>query len=193
MIRMNIACLGWGSLIWDPQALPIQKCWFKDGPLLPIEFARHSRTDIITLVIVPGIREVRSLWTPMVVPDLDTARLKLAEREGIKIENIPKYIGYVSSTGSSNGQSAEVIGRWASYIGLDAVVWVNLPPRFQSVVRVPTVEEVLLFLQTRPPETRQYAEEYIRRTPRQIDTEYRRRIEVELNWTPLPGSESFSS
>ncbi len=189
---MNIACLGWGSLIWDTRALPIQKCWFEDGPLLPLEFARHSRTDRITLVIVPGVRDVRSLWTPMIVSDLDTAKLKLAEREGIKIEDIPRYIGYMSSTGSSNGQSAEVIGRWASSIGLDAVVWANLPPRFQNEVRVPTVEEVLSFLQTLPPETKQRAEEYIRKTPRQIDTEYRRRIEVELNWTPLPGSESFS-
>ena len=189
---MKIACLGWGSLIWDPQALPIQKCWFEDGPFLPIEFARHSRTDCITLVIVPGVRDVRSLWTPMIVPDLDTAKIKLAEREGIKTEDIPRYIGYVSSTGSSNGQSAEIIGRWATYIGLDAVVWTNLPPRFQNEVRVPTVEEVLSFLQTRPPETKKRAEEYIRKTPRQIDTEYRRRIEVVLNWTPITGSEPFS-
>ena len=181
---MKIACLGWGSLIWDPQTLPIQKHWFEDGPLLPIEFARHSRKDRITLVIVPGVREVRCLWTLMIVPDLDTAKLKLAEREGIKMGDIPRYIGYVSSARSSNGQSVEIIGRWASYIGLDAVVWANLPPRFQNEVRVPTVEEVLSFLQTRPQETKKRAEEYIRRTPRQIDTEYRRRIEVELNWTP---------
>jgi len=188
---MKIAYLGWGSLIWDPQALPIQKCWFEDGPLLPIEFARHSGGDRITLVIVPGVRDVRSLWTPLIIPDLDTAKLKLAEREGIKIEDIPRDIGYVSSTGSSNGQSAEVIRRWASYIGLEAVIWTNLPPRFQNEVRVPTIEEVLAFLQTRPSETKQRAEEYIRRTPRQIDTEYRRRIEVELNWTPIPGSETL--
>src|SRR6266849_7923688 len=81
---MRIACLGWGSLIWDPQALPIQRCWFNDGPLLPIEFARHSSGDYITLVIVPEARCVRSLWALMSVPDLATARVKLAEREGIR-------------------------------------------------------------------------------------------------------------
>ncbi len=127
----------------------------------------------------------------MIVPDLDTAKIKLAEREGIKMENIPRYIGYLSPTGSYSGQSAEVIGRWASYIGLDGVVWTNLPPKFQNEARVPTVEEVISFLQTRPPETKKRAEEYIRKTPRQIDTEYRRRIEAELNWTPTPGSEPF--
>ena len=190
---MKIACLGWGSLIWDPQALPIQKCWFEDGPLLPIEFARHSRTDRITLVIVPGMRDVRSLWTLMIVPDLDTAKIKLAEREGIKTEDIPRCIGYLSSTESSNEQSAEIIGRWASNIGIDAIVWTNLSPRFQNEDRVPSVEEVISFLQTRPPETKKRAEEYIRKTPRQIDTEYRRQIEVELNWTPTSQSEPFSS
>lgn len=186
---MKIACLGWGSLTWDPQDLPIQRRWFEDGPLLPIEFARQSRGDRITLVIVPGVRDVRSLWTPMIVSDLDTAKLELAEREGIKHQDIPKYIGYVSSTGSSNGQSAGIIGRWASHLGLDAVVWTNLPPRFQNEVRVPTVEEVLSFLQDLPSEARQGAEKYIRKTPRQIDTAYRRRIEAELNWTPLLGIE----
>jgi hypothetical protein len=191
MITMKIACLGWGSLIWNPRDLPIQKYWFEDGPLLPLEFARHSTTDYITLVIVPGVREVRSLWIPMIVPDLDTATVTLAEREGIKTENIQRYIGYVSLTGSSNGQSADVIGRWASYIGLDAVVWTNLPPKFQGEARVPTVEEVISFLQTRPLEIKQRAEEYVRKTPRQIDTEYRRRIEKELNWTPITREGAF--
>jgi hypothetical protein len=37
---MNIACLGWGSLIWKPCALPIASDWFNDVPELPIEFAR---------------------------------------------------------------------------------------------------------------------------------------------------------
>lgn len=181
---MKIACLGWGSLIWDPRNLPIQKYWFEDGPLLPIEFARHSTADYITLVIVPGMREVKSLWTPMIVPDLDTAMLQLAEREGIKSEHIQRDIGYVSSTGLSNGQCADVIRQWASYIGLDAVVWTNLPPKFQGEPRVPTAEEVISFLQTLPQELKQRAEEYVRRAPRQIDTEYRRRIELELKWTP---------
>lgn len=190
---MNIACLGWGSLTWDPRDLPIQRCWFPDGPLLPIEFARHSNGDRITLVIVPGTRDVRSLWTLLTVPDLETAKRALADREGINPKDIHRDIGYVSSTGSSYGQAAETIGRWASSLGLDAVVWTNLPPMFQHELSMPTVEEVLTFLQTLPEEAQKRAEAYIRKAPRQIDTAYRRRIEEELNWTALPASEPFVS
>lgn len=182
---MKIACLGWGSLIWDPQALPIQKSWFKDGPLLPIEFARQSRGDRITLVIVPEVRAVRTLWTFMTVSDLDTAREELAWREGIVSENISRDIGHFSVTGSSHGQLANVVGQWASSLGLDAVVWTNLPPKFQDEERVPTVEEIISFLQTLPTEAKRRAEEYVRKAPLQIDTAYRRQIERELNWTPI--------
>ncbi|HEU5381545.1 MAG TPA: hypothetical protein VFV38_39495 [Ktedonobacteraceae bacterium] len=179
---MKIACLGWGSLVWNPQAIPIQRYWFEDGPLLPIEFARYSRGGRITLVLVPGVREVRSLWTLMTVSDLATAKEKLAEREGISVGDISKYIGYWSSTGSCHGQCSEVIGRWASSPGLDAVIWTNLPPKVHNEERVPGVEEILTFLQNQPSEQRKQAEEYIRKTPRQIDTDYRRHIEAALNW-----------
>ena len=42
LVSMKIACLGWGSVIWDPRALPIQREWFKDGPFAPVEFTRQS-------------------------------------------------------------------------------------------------------------------------------------------------------
>lgn len=181
---MNIACLGWGSLIWNTQTLPIQRYWFEDGPLLPIEFARHSQDGRITLVLTPEARNVRSLWTLMLVPDSATAKIALAEREGIHREDIARYIGYWSSTGPYHGQSAEIIGQWALHRNLDAVVWTNLPPKFHNEIRVPTVEEILAFLQTLSLEAQKRAEEYIRKAPRQIDTAYRRRIEVALGWTP---------
>lgn len=79
---VDIVCLGWGSLIWRPETLPIRSGWSEDGPCLPVEFARQSRDGRITLVIVPGVRSVRSLWARMSVDRLEVAKEALRVREG---------------------------------------------------------------------------------------------------------------
>jgi hypothetical protein len=180
----SIACLGWGSLIWDPRALPIRRPWFTDGPLLPIEFARQSKDNRITLVIVPTnlaeVACVRTLWALMVTPSLDIAREKLAKREGA--DEIGCWPDNVLPK-----ELAETVEVWAGEKGLDAVVWTALPPRFDKKDgRMPGVDEVLQHLRGLASEKWKRAEEYVRRTPVQIDTEYRRRIECELGWTPIP-------
>src|SRR6266446_8766603 len=75
-----IACIGWGSLIWDSRDLPHRGSWQNDGPLLPVEFARESggKTDgpgeKITLVICPDTPRVRTYWALLDVPDISRAQ-----------------------------------------------------------------------------------------------------------------------
>src|SRR5437667_9699948 len=90
---MNIVCLGWGSLVWDRGQLPTRGGWKKDGPWLPIEFARQSRDGRITLVLVPGRAVVRTYWTLMALDDLTAATTALRIREGIGEQNVQKRIG----------------------------------------------------------------------------------------------------
>ena len=186
----NIACLGWGSLIWDRQGLPIRRYWFDDGPLIPLEFARQSKGGRITLVISPAARPVRSLWALMDSDSLEDAKEHLQEREGT--EN-PDYIG-----NWSRGQLSPVLipglSEWALARNIDSVVWTALPPKFKDDNnRQPSVEEVIGHLRALPESERNEAEKYIRWAPPQIDTAYRRQIEAELKWLPKVGDKQTQS
>lgn len=183
---MRIACLGWGSLVWDSRDLRIvggRNGWNDDGPLLPVEFARQSRGDRLTLVLVPDGPAVPTLWAEMLEDDIDAARLALASREGTTgtkpIGVWPSEAGYPHS---------DTIAAWASAKNLDAVVWTALEPKFENTKgRIPSADEVVTYLRGLVRDrTSACAEEYIRRAPRQIRTPYRAVIEEALGWTPTP-------
>jgi len=179
---MAIACLGWGSLIWDPRDLPIRREWFEDGPLLRVEFARQSANGRLTLVLEPSAPEVRSLWAVMDTDNLPEAKKALMAREGTKNTE------WVASW-SENDPAPDLIRglpAWAAARGIIGVVWTTLPPQFDGGSTAPTVEQAVEYLGGLEGGKRDEAERYIRYAPRQIDTPYRRRIEAALGWTPLP-------
>jgi hypothetical protein len=177
-----IAVLGWGSLVWDPRELPIRRTWFKDGPMIRVEFARQSRDGRITLVLVPTAAPVRSLWTIMNTPDLREAQAALRNREGgIRSEHIGSW-----SVGGTPPEHVLQLEHWARSRSVSDVIWTALPPKFEDVEeRTPSADEVISYLQTLKGSIRHEAMKYIRRAPMQIDSAYRRRIEAELQWTPI--------
>jgi len=178
----NIACIGWGSLIWDPRELPIQRKWFDDGPLIPVEFARQSCDGRLTLVIVSNANPVRALWAIMDDMNLDAAIEALRKREGIPKSAINK-IGHWS-TGEEVPRDIPDLPAWAVGKGIEAVVWTALGPKFDgNDGHVPTLEEAVEYLRTLSGAVRDEAERYVRRAPVQIDTYYRRRFEAEFGWS----------
>lgn len=178
-----IACLGWGSLIWDPRELPIRGTWFKDGPFLEVEFARQSSDGRLTLVLVPTGAPVRSLWALLALDTDGEAREALRKREGVSKRNRDAHIALWSSADRSETDPS--IGAWARSLGLQAVVWTALPPHFRGEDRGPSPAEAVAYLRQLPDDQRRHAEQYIRRAPRQVDTPFRRRFELEFGWTPL--------
>lgn len=178
---MLIACLGWGSLVWDPRELPLRRAWFDDGPVLQLEFARQSKDGRVTLVLTDQGSLVRSLWALMDCADIEDARVALCAREGTP-KTKPQLIGSLER-GQANPASIPHGAEWLERLQLDAVVWTALPPKFDNAERYPSEQEVLEYLGDLRGTARDNAEEYVRRAPTQIDTSYRRAIEARFGWT----------
>lgn len=181
----RIACLGWGSLIWNPGGLPIIEQWNDDGPMLPIEFARESSGQRITLAICPSVSRVRALWALLDAKHLQAAISALATRENISAKRMAADIGYVNLADSaSHGACADDVAAWAARHTLDAVVWTNLPSGFRKLREaMPTGEQVLAHLGGLSGQARDDARQYVEKAPAQIDTEYRRLIAEKLGWS----------
>lgn len=193
MDRATIACIGWGSLVWNPGTLPCLGPWAYDGPMLPVEFARESgargpgtRGDRISLVLCQGSLRVQTCWVPIDAPDVMTARMQLARRENDRATQrwAEKNIGYWNqASNDAFGLEVDAVAQWAGAKRLTAAVWTNLQCGFVGERGVmPSGPSVVAFLQSLG--DRSSAEKYVRRTPAQVRTPYRRLIEKALGWYP---------
>jgi hypothetical protein len=179
---MKIACLGWGSLIWRPEKLLIHNTWFEDGPILPIEFTRQSDNGRITLIIDKEAIPVTTLWALMATDNLQTAINSLKEREEVQNDNL---IHFVKATHETNDEIKSIIIDWLKSKKLDAAIWTGLSFSKHTNYQQPTIEYVIRHLKSLEGEAKALAEEYIRKAPKQVDTEYRQKIQSELGWTFL--------
>ena len=188
---MKIAILGWGSLLWQPKDLQFDKeiGWTENGPMLPIEFARISKDGRLTLVITEDVKEVKTYFAISSYESEEEAVLNLAVREGSGREQIGSY------DKSKNTFSKEVffeknILEWIKNTDIDVVIWTNLGEKWDfknddgKVIKIVSNERVD-YLKKLKNHKRALAEEYIRRTPTQIDTHYRSLIEKDLDWKPI--------
>ena len=89
------AILAWGSLTWEPKTLEFHKAfgWQKDGPVLPIEFARISKDGRLTLVITENGTPVTTYFTiANFYTTTDEAIQNLRKRESCNLVDIGFYI-----------------------------------------------------------------------------------------------------
>jgi hypothetical protein len=191
----RIACLAWGSLLWDPRTLPTAGAFHLDGPRLPIEFSRVASDGRVTLVIDVTADDVATYWVRLAVENVAEAIRALAFREKISAGYEARWIGVQMrhSDGESNGGDGELairrtIRNWLGQRNLDAVVWTALPSRQPNgELGHPTLAELLTHLESLEGAAYERAEEYIRRAPHRVRTRNRAEFEARLDW--LPASE----
>jgi hypothetical protein len=102
---MSIAVLGWGSLIWSGGNLGIKTKWRSDGPVLPIEFARVSQDNRLTLVIQPGSADQPTYWALSQFSTVSQACENLRAREGSNSADIH----FLSQDGSKADRAPQEI------------------------------------------------------------------------------------
>lgn len=184
---MKIAILGWGSLIWQPKELKFETNigWIENGPILPIEFARISKDGRLTLVITANGTDVKTLYSVSSFDSLELVVLNLAVREG----SGRKSIGYYDKTKdeiSPKGFPFEKnIKNWIQTTDFDGVIWTNLPEKLNLGNVTKTEKDPdgrINYLQNLKGNQSALAEEYIRNTPKQINTKYRKLISETLGW-----------
>jgi hypothetical protein len=180
----QIAILGWGSLIWCPGSLLIKSAWHRDGPTLPIEFARVSNDGRLTLVIHPESPEQQTLWAAAVSEDVNVVRKNLQQREGTSG-------GFIHSA-TADGQFSEgvstvvrdAIAKWLKeHTENHGCVWTGLVSNWIDKRKTDfTVPLAIQYLKDLPDESRALAREYIRNAPAQIQTAVRDAARAHLQW-----------
>jgi hypothetical protein len=176
---MKIACIAWGSLIWNPQSIKIRGSWFNDGPFLPIEFARQSRDGRITLVIEVNSPPIQTLWGLMSTNNFNDAIESLKTREGTTKSQIHNQ----NLDSKPQTKVHEIIKQWLIGKNLDCAIWTGLPPRFDGENNVvPTIEQLFDYFDKMDCALFKVSAEYVINTPKQVDTPYRRLFEKKYNW-----------
>lgn len=189
---MNIAILGWGSLVWQPKELRYDKSfgWKTDGPILPIEFARISKDGRLTLVITPNGTKVPTLYTLSDYKTTDEAVLDLAVREGSGRKSIGRYEKAKDEFSPEKIACKDEIREWIKDRDFDAVIWTNLGEKWERKndkggKEIINPDERIDYLRELKGPISTSAEQYIRKAPKQIKTTYRKKIEEELEWFPI--------
>jgi hypothetical protein len=153
-----------------------------------VEFARISRDGSLTLVVVSGYpAEVTTLWSIGAHNNLEGAIQNLAGRECItkNFESIHGIRRDGSPIGSVDGQIASTVHDWLlEQPSLQAAIWTGLgtqPSRWRDhgYEEGFTVDNALSYLRSLQGDKNHPTFEYMRRAPRQVLTQVRRRAKDE--------------
>lgn len=183
---MRIAFLGWGSLLWEGgcEFDSWHDPWRYDGPKLKIEFSRisTSRLGALTLVIdTEHGSTTKVAWCLSKRDKMEDAVTDLRCREGTTNENI-RFVRLEEQPAVpvDTVETKGLIVAWAREKNLEAVVWTALKSNFQKKVKQPfSLDAVVNYIKTLPPEGKVKAAEYVWRSPKFVQTAVRSALQQE--------------
>jgi hypothetical protein len=184
-MAIQIALLGWGSLLWDerPEFDQHHEDWRLDGPDLKIEFSRISKTRGGALTLVVDAKNGTSCqvaYSRSKRCDAEEAIEDLRSREGTTRMNIGFHFSDGSGNKSKDQATLTAIKSWAAAKKFDAVVWTDLSSNFEKEKCHPfSVEAAMRHLSALDAATKADAAEYVRRAPDFVSTPVRVAIHME--------------
>ena len=118
------------------------------------------------------------------------AVLDLAVREGSGRSSIGSYNKIQDEFSTKRFPYEEIIREWNRESDFDAVIWTNLGEKWEIKSEGEDAKKIdpenrIDYLKKLTGPISALAEQYIRRTPQQITTKYRKKIEEELGWLPM--------
>lgn len=189
---MDIAIIGWGSLIWDLEILEpqVDPRWQRGaGPALPLEFSRVSPKRKKALALIVDPEHGTSCATSLVVSrrkSLEEAVADLAARERAPLERI----GYASANGNwrSNVDGvAERFEAWFKTSGFAGAVWTDLPGNFHEETGTPySLTAAMEYLQGLEGLSLLEAKRYIELAPEETMTALRKTLAGKDWWAGVP-------
>lgn len=184
---MDIAIIGWGSLLGKNKALNLSNDWKGDGPSLPLEFAYISKSKSLTLALNPSSPIVQTHWALGSFDSLDTARESVARLSRAKIDEI----GFLSKDDKSSSKKTspemqkELIN-WLVEKSLDKIIWLDRRSNFQEVTHLEfTLDTAVDYIMGLGKNEALAMERYVISTPEQIETPLRDSLRRELGWRNL--------
>lgn len=133
----TIVYVGWGSLLWNSDDLPVVGIWEKTDFKLPVEFSRISDLGRgrLTLVIDEKNGTLNNIWYIKTKASLNESIKRLRRRESTTKSNV-SYINLKSKKKRINNtpsSAVAIIEQWAKKNKIDAVIWTSLTSNWKVV------------------------------------------------------------
>jgi hypothetical protein len=184
---MNIAIIGWGSLLRNNKALNLSDGWKPDGPCLPLEFSYVSKNKLLTLAINPSSPMVQTPWALGSFNSLDSARASVAKLLKVNMEEIgffSKCDERYNTETPSDMQKALL--NWLLAKCIDKILWLNRRSNFQEITKLDfTLDTAFDYITGLGKNDALAMENYVISSPEQFETPLRDRLRKELGWRNL--------